>query len=92
MGAAVLIGSCSQSCSLKRTCLLARLGGDVMMFIARMFAEIMFIARMFAERLIVIMMFVEIMLIARMFVERLHGHVPPVLAALEQDWRASLLM
>ena len=82
MGAAVLIGSCSQSCSLKRTCLLARLGGDVMMFIARMFAEIMFIAKMFVKRLIVIMMFVE----------RLHRHGPPVLAALEQDWRASLLM
>ena len=77
MGAAVLIGSCSQSCLLKRTCLLARLGGDVMMF-----AETMFIARMFAEGLIKIMMFVE----------RLHGHGPPVLAALEQDWRASLLM
>ena len=72
MGAAVLIGSCSQSCSLKRTCLLARLGGDVMMFIARMFAKGM----------IVIMMFVE----------RLHRHGPPILAALEQDWRASLLM
>ena len=82
MGAAVLIGSCSQSCSLKRICLLARLGGDVMMFIARMFAEIMFIAKMFVKRLIVIMMFVE----------RLHRHGPPVLAALEQDWRASLLM
>ena len=82
MGAAVLIGSCSQSCSLKRTCLLARLGGDVMMFIARMFAEIMFIAKMFVKRLIKIMMFVE----------RLHRHGPPVLAALEQDWRASLLM
>ena len=72
MGAAVLIGSCSQSCLLKRTCLLARLGGDVMMFIARMFAKGM----------IVIMMFVE----------SLHRHGPPVLAALEQDWRASLLM
>ena len=72
MGAAVLIGSCSQRCSLERTCLLARLGGDVMMFIARMFVE----------RLIKIMMFVE----------RLHGHGPSVLAALEQDRRASLLM
>ena len=83
MGAAVLIGSCSQSCSFKRTCLLlARLGGDVMMFIARMFAETMFIARLFAKRLIKIMMFVE----------RLHRHGPPILAALEQDRRASLLM
>ena len=77
MGAAVLIGSCSQSCLFKRTCLLARLGGDVMMF-----AEIMFIAKMFVKRLIKIMMFVE----------SLHRHGPPVLAALEQDWRASLLM
>ena len=42
----------------------------------------MFIARMFAERLIKIMMFVE----------RLHRHGPSVLAALEQDRRASLLM
>ena len=82
MGAAVLIGSCSQSCLFKRTCLLARLGGDVMMFIARMFAETMFIARLFAKRLIKIMMFVE----------RLHRHGPPILAALEQDWCASLLM
>ena len=47
-----------------------------------MFAETMFIARMFAEGLIKIMMFVE----------RLHGHGPSVLAALEQNWRASLLM
>ena len=82
MGAAVLIGSCSQRCSLERTCLLARLGGDVMMFIARMFAETMFIAMMFAENLIKIMMFVD----------RLYGHGPSVLAALEQDRRASLLM
>ena len=53
-----------------------------MMFIARMFAETMFIARLFAKRLIKIMMFVE----------RLHRHGPPILAALEQDRRASLLM
>ena len=83
MGAAVLIGSCSQICSLKRICLLARLGGDVMMFIARMFAEIMFIARMFVERLIKIRMFAENLIVIMMFVERLHGHGPPVLAALE---------
>ena len=53
-----------------------------MMFIARMFAETMFIAMMFAENLIKIMMFVD----------RLYGHGPSVLAALEQDRRASLLM
>ena len=83
MGAAVLIGSCSQSCSLKRTCLLARLGGDVMMFIARMFVEGLIMIMMFVERLIKIMMFAKRLIVIMMFVESLHGHGPPVLAALE---------